>query len=84
MVNGREAITGMEEIPQKNTAVDNIRLYSMKIDDIVKAFGVSFVRTIGMNDTPLMIGTMREAFEYLKQDRSRPAVIIVRQDSVPL
>jgi indolepyruvate ferredoxin oxidoreductase alpha subunit len=80
MDNGTTAMTGMQPTPQTGVTVDNITTRSVKIEDIVKGFGVSFLRIIDPYDVPLMVGTIREAFDYLKQDKSTPAVIIARRE----
>jgi indolepyruvate ferredoxin oxidoreductase alpha subunit len=80
MDNGTTAMTGMQPTPQTGVTVDNITTRSVKIEDIVKGFGVSFLRIIDPYDVPLTVGTIREAFDYLKQDKSTPAVIIARRE----
>jgi indolepyruvate ferredoxin oxidoreductase alpha subunit len=80
MDNGTTAMTGMQPTPQTGVTIDNITTRSVKIEDIVKGFGVSFLRIIDPYDVPLMVGTIREAFDYLKQDRSMPVVIIARRE----
>jgi indolepyruvate ferredoxin oxidoreductase alpha subunit len=80
MDNGTTAMTGMQPTPQTGVTVDNITTRSVKIEDIVKSFGVSFLRTIDPYNVPFMVETIREAFEYLKQDRSTTAVIIARRE----
>jgi indolepyruvate ferredoxin oxidoreductase, alpha subunit len=80
MDNGTTAMTGMQPTPQTGVVVDGTTTRSIKIEDTVKGFGVSFLRTIDPYDVPLMVGTIREAFEYLKQDGSTTAVIIARRE----
>jgi indolepyruvate ferredoxin oxidoreductase alpha subunit len=80
MDNGTTAMTGMQPTPQTGVTVDGNATRSVKIEDIVKGFGVSFLRIIDPYDVPLMIGTIREAFDYLKQGRSTPVVIIARRE----
>ena len=75
--------TKTEGTSQTNGSFDSCS-QSVRVEGIAKAFGISFVKIIRPNDAPLMIGAMREALEYLKEERSRPAVIIVRQEPVPL
>ena len=80
MDNGTTAMTGMQPTPQTGVTVDGITTRSIKIENIVKGFGVSFLRIVDPYDVPLMVGTIREAFDYLKQDKSMPAVIIARRE----
>jgi TPP-dependent indolepyruvate ferredoxin oxidoreductase alpha subunit len=83
--NGKATKARMEEISQTHgfASIDGCG-YPVRIEGIAKAFGISFVRSIDPNDALFTIGVMREAFEYLKRDRSGPAVIMMRQKSVPL
>jgi indolepyruvate ferredoxin oxidoreductase, alpha subunit len=80
MDNGTTAMTGMQPTPQTGIAVDGVTTRSLKIEDAVKGFGVSFLRIIDPYDVSLMVGTIREAFDYLKQEESKPAVIIARRE----
>jgi indolepyruvate ferredoxin oxidoreductase, alpha subunit len=80
MDNGTTAMTGMQPTPQTGVTVDNVATRSIKIENIVKGFGVSFLKTVDPYDVPLMVGTIREAFDYLKQDKSTTAVIIARRE----
>jgi indolepyruvate ferredoxin oxidoreductase alpha subunit len=80
MDNGTTAMTGMQPTPQTGVTVDGIATRSIKIESIVKSFGVSFLRTVDPYDVPLMVGTIREAFDYLKQEKSTTAAIIARRE----
>jgi indolepyruvate ferredoxin oxidoreductase, alpha subunit len=80
MDNGTTAMTGMQPTPQTGVTVDGAATRSTTIESIVKGFGVSFLRIVDPYDVPLMVGSIREAFDYLKQDISTPAVIIARRE----
>ncbi len=84
MDNGTTAMTGMQPTPQTGVTIDGISTHSVHIEDIVKGFGISFVKIIDPYDVPLMIGTIKEAFEYLKEEKSKPAVIIARRACILL
>lgn len=84
MDNGTTAMTGMQPTPQTGVTIDGISTYSVKIEEIVKGFGISFLKIIDPYDVPLMIDTIKEAYEYLKQEKSRPAVIIARRECILL
>lgn len=80
MDNGTTAMTGMQPTPQAGITVDGVIVNSIKIEDTVKGFGVSFLRIVDPYDVSLMVGTIQEAFDYLKQDKVMPAVIIARRE----
>ena len=84
MDNGTTAMTGMQPTPQTGVTIDGISTYSVKIEEIVKGFGISFLKIIDPYNVPLMIDTIKEAFEYLKQEKSGPAVIIARRECILL
>lgn len=80
MDNGTTAMTGMQPTPQTGITVDGSTARSITIEGIVKSFGVSFLKIIDPYDVPLLVGNLLDAFAYLKQDTSKPAVIIARRE----
>ncbi len=84
MDNSTTAMTGMQPTPQTGVTVDGARTHSVAIEDIVSGLGVKYLRIVDPYDVPLTIGTIREAFDYLKGDDMLPAVIITRRECLLL
>ncbi len=85
MDNSTTAMTGMQPTPQSGLAADGSQAYSMKIEDIVRGFGIDFLKIIDPYDMALMIQTIRDAFLYLKESKDAvPAVIIARRECLLL
>ncbi|NLW36050.1 MAG: 4Fe-4S binding protein [Syntrophorhabdus aromaticivorans] len=82
MDNGTTAMTGMQPTPQTGITADGSPASSIMIEDIVKGFGIEFVRIIDPYDIPLMIATAREAYDYLGKEGKGPAVIIARRECI--
>lgn len=82
--NATTAMTGMQPTPQTGVTIDGISTRSVQIEEIVKGFGVSFLRIIDPYDVPLMIDTIKEGFAYLKEEKYGPAVIIARRACILL
>jgi indolepyruvate ferredoxin oxidoreductase alpha subunit len=80
MDNGTTAMTGMQPTPQMGISIDGAVARKVTIEDTVAGFGVSFVQIVDPYDVPLMVDTIKNAFDYLKQDGSMPAVIIARRE----
>ena len=83
MDNSTTAMTGMQPTPQTGITADGTKTHSIKIDDIVKGFGVDFLKIIDPYNMSLMIETLREAHAYLTSDNHsarKPAVIIARRE----
>ncbi len=80
MDNGTTAMTGMQPTPQTGVSIDGSIARIVKIEDAVAGLGVSFVRIVDPYDVPLMVDTIKNAFDYLKQGESKPAIIIARRE----
>lgn len=80
MDNATTAMTGMQPTPQTGISIDGTVAHKITIEDTAAGFGVSFVRIVDPYDVPLMVDTIKNAFDYLKQDGSTPAVIIARRE----
>jgi len=89
MDNGTTAMTGMQPTPQTGITADGTHTRSIAIEDVLKGFGISFVRVVDPYDIPLMIQTIKEAYDYLitnhqppATNHHSPAVIIARRECV--
>ena len=93
MDNGTTAMTGMQPTPQTGITADGTHTRSITIENVLKGFGIGFVKVIDPYDIPLMIQTIKEAYDYLTTHQSpvtshrspitnhhSPAVIIARRE----
>ncbi len=80
MDNGTTAMTGMQPTPQTGITVDGTVTRSVKISDILKGFGISFLRTVDPYDVSALVGHIREAVDYLKAPDAKPAVVIAERE----
>jgi indolepyruvate ferredoxin oxidoreductase, alpha subunit len=83
MDNSTTAMTGMQPTPQTGMTADGTKTHSMKIEDVVKGFGIDFLRILDPYDIPFTIETIREAHTYLISEgpsEHKPAVIIARRE----
>lgn len=80
MDNSTTAMTGLQPTPQSGITADGVFSYSMKIEDIIRGFGIQFLRIVDPYEIPLMLNTIREAYTYLETETSGPAVIIARRE----
>lgn len=80
MDNSTTAMTGLQPTPQSGMNADGFPAYSIKIENIVESFGIQFMRVVDPFDLPLLVETIQEANEYLKEESSGPAVIITRRE----
>lgn len=79
MDNSTTAMTGLQPTPQSGISADGSPAGTLKIEDIVKGFGVGFLRIVDPYNIPLMVETVREAYTYLESDGAGPAVVIARR-----
>jgi indolepyruvate ferredoxin oxidoreductase alpha subunit len=77
--NSTTAMTGMQPTPQSGVTADGTHGNSLKIEDVVKGFGVEFLRVLDPYDLSLMMHTLKDAQAYLAGKDSAPAVIIARR-----
>jgi len=85
MDNSTTAMTGMQPTPQSGITADGTKTHSINIQDVVKAFGVDFLRIIDPYDIPLLIETLKEAYNYLASDNNlehKPAMIITKRECI--
>ncbi|MCX5816021.1 MAG: thiamine pyrophosphate-dependent enzyme [Proteobacteria bacterium] len=83
MDNSTTAMTGMQPTPQTGMTADGVKTHSIKIEDMVRGFGIDFLKIIDPYSIPLMVETIREAHAYLVLDNHsahKPAVIIARRE----
>jgi len=78
--NSTTAMTGMQPTPQSGITASGMQTGSIAIENVVKSFGVDFMKIIDPYDVPLMMQTILDAFAYLKAKGNAPAVIIARRD----
>jgi len=81
--NGITAMTGMQPTPQTGVTAQGEKNRPLLIEDIVKGMGVKFLKIIDPYDVPLMIDTLKEAFQYISSENegaAYPAVVIARRD----
>ncbi len=78
MDNGTTAMTGMQPTPQSGQRAEGASEYAIPIEEVVKGFGVEFVRVLDPYDIPGMIKSVKEAGADLKQRGKGPAVILAR------
>ena len=77
--NSTTAMTGMQPTPQSGITADGTHGNSLKIEDVVKGFGIEFLRVLDPYDLSLMMSTLKDAQAYLAGENSAPAVIIARR-----
>ena len=83
MDNSTTAMTGMQPTPQTGITADGTKSHSIKIEDVVRAFGVDFLKIVDPYDIHLLIETLREAHTHLASTKNhlhKPAVIITRRE----
>ena len=80
MDNSTTAMTGLQPTPQSGITADGTSTYSIKIENIIKGFGIEFLRIVDPYDIPLLLRTIKEAYEYLEKESAGPAVIIARRE----
>jgi indolepyruvate ferredoxin oxidoreductase alpha subunit len=80
MDNGTTAMTGMQPTPQTGIMADGTKGRRILIENIIKSFGVSFLRILDPYDIHHMINTIKEAEAHIKENGNGPAVIIARRE----
>jgi indolepyruvate ferredoxin oxidoreductase alpha subunit len=78
--NSTTAMTGMQPTPQSGITANGTPVTPLKIEEVVRGFGVKFLRILDPYDVPIMLSTLKDAQEYLKKKNSGPAVIIARRE----
>jgi indolepyruvate ferredoxin oxidoreductase alpha subunit len=80
MDNGTTAMTGMQPTPQTGVTAGGSKNRPVRIEEIIRGFGIEFLRILDPYDVPLMIETTKEAYAYLQKEAKGPAVIITRRE----
>jgi indolepyruvate ferredoxin oxidoreductase, alpha subunit len=80
MDNGTTAMTGMQPNPQTGIMADGTQGRQVLMENIIKGFGVTFLRILDPYDIPNMINTIKEAEAYIGTNGNGPAVIIARRE----
>lgn len=80
MDNSTTAMTGLQPTPQSGITADGAPAYLIKIEEIIKGFGIEFMRIVDPYNIPLMLKTIKEAYKYLEEKAAGPAVIIARRE----
>jgi indolepyruvate ferredoxin oxidoreductase, alpha subunit len=80
MDNSTTAMTGMQPTPQSGITAGGAQGGSVRIEDVVKSFGVDFLKIVDPFDVPLTIKTMKNAYAFLEEKGRGPAVIIARRE----
>lgn len=80
MDNSTTAMTGLQPTPQSGITADGTPAYSIKIEEIIKGFGIEFLRIVDPYNIPLMLKTIKEAYKYLEEKTAGPAVVIARRE----
>ena len=78
--NGTTAMTGMQPTPQSGLRADGPAGRRIAITDVVKSFGIGFLKVLDPYDMPLVSATVGEAVDYLKKGGKGPAVIIAARE----
>lgn len=82
MDNGTTAMTGMQPTPQTGFTADGLYTRGIPIEEVVRGFGVPFLRILDPYDVPQMIEAVREAQAFVEKNGRGPAVILARRECV--
>jgi indolepyruvate ferredoxin oxidoreductase alpha subunit len=80
MDNGITAMTGLQPTPQMGLTADGSRSSPMPIEEVVRGFGIDYLRILDPYDVPLLTKTIRETYGALEGGRKGPAVILARRE----
>jgi indolepyruvate ferredoxin oxidoreductase alpha subunit len=80
MDNGTTAMTGMQPTPQSGITADGTQGGRILIEDVIKGFGIGFIKILDPYDVDHMIASLKEAQAYLEGDGKGPAVIVARRE----
>ena len=79
MDNGTTAMTGMQPTPQSGMRADGASGRRIMIEDVLKGFGIQFLRILDPYEIPLLMQTVGEAVDHLARGKG-PAVIVARRE----
>lgn len=84
MDNGTTAMTGMQPTPQSGITAQGTSNTPILIEDIVKSFGVDFLKIVDPYDVSKTEETIKEAYNFLSSEKEKntPAVIIARRECI--
>jgi indolepyruvate ferredoxin oxidoreductase, alpha subunit len=82
MDNSTTAMTGMQPTPGSGLTAAGGPARPISIEDVVRSFGIEFMRVLDPYDVPLFTAAVKEAYAYLDQGGRAPAVIIARRECV--
>ncbi|MCX7966644.1 MAG: thiamine pyrophosphate-dependent enzyme [Syntrophorhabdaceae bacterium] len=84
MDNETTAMTGMQPTPQTGITAQGESNKPILIEELVKSFGVDFLKIVDPYNVPLMTETIKEAYNFLSSGRHKraPAVIIARRECI--
>ncbi|HOP85271.1 MAG TPA: thiamine pyrophosphate-dependent enzyme [Syntrophorhabdaceae bacterium] len=84
MDNGTTAMTGMQPTPQTGITAQGELNKPILIEDMVSSLGIDFLKVVDPYDVPLMINTIKDAYNFLSLEikKAAPAVIIARRECV--
>ncbi len=77
--NGTTAMTGMQPTPQSGMTAQGQFIRAMPIEDVLKGFGIDYVKTLDPYDVPATMGAITDALAYLREEGAKPAVIVARR-----
>lgn len=80
MDNSTTAMTGFQPTPQSGITADGQRSEAILIENVLAGLGVPFVAVTDPYDVPATIGSLKDAFNFLKEAGSGPAVVITRRE----
>jgi indolepyruvate ferredoxin oxidoreductase, alpha subunit len=80
MDNGTTAMTGMQPTPQTGVTADGTVTKSISIEEFITGMGVPFLRILDPYEVPRLIETIKEAYGFMEENKTGPAVIIARHE----
>lgn len=83
MDNGTTAMTGMQPTPQTGITAQGEKNTPILIEEVVRGMGIKFLRIIDPYNLPLMIDTIKDAFDFISSGQggtTGPAIIIARRE----
>jgi indolepyruvate ferredoxin oxidoreductase, alpha subunit len=80
MDNSTTAMTGLQPTPQSGITAEGNFSYSIRIEDIIRGFGIQYLKILDPYEIPLMIETIHDAQNFLKENDKGPAVILARRE----
>lgn len=84
MDNGTTAMTGMQPTPGSGITAQGEKQRPIVIEDIIKSFGIDFLKIVDPYDVSLTTETIKEAYNFISNEKEKnaPAVIIARRECI--